>query len=196
MEPSLARSAGFSIARTSGESGNFSGALACIVAGRVPSFSLMSSINPIGVINVDLNIQKKYKVPKTAVAEVYPVSIFGDVAVALRTLKTTPLSYQPGDTIPSQPATGGLDALEARADSITATLGRITNALESEFVRGGGLHDIRETVASVNRLVGQIQAMTVEQNRNLTATLGSFKSSAAAIDSAQLAATLIERAVA
>jgi len=45
-------------------------------------------------------------------------------------------------------------------------------------------------VASVNRLVVQIQSMAAEQNRNLAATLGSFKSSAGALDSAQLATTL------
>ena len=163
---------------------------AVMLSGVTVGYVSNVDLNPIGVIDVDLNIQKKYKVPKTAVAEVYPVGIFGDVAVALRVTKPTPLSFQPGDTIPSQAATGGLDALQARADTITASLDRITRALESEFVQGGGLHDIRQTVAAVNRLVVQIQTMTAEQNRNLTATLGSFKSSAAALDSTQIATTL------
>jgi phospholipid/cholesterol/gamma-HCH transport system substrate-binding protein len=148
------------------------------------------SLNPTGVIDVDLNIQKKYKVPRTAVAEVYPVGIFGDVAVALKAATPSPVSFQPGDTIPSRPATGGLDALQARADTITASLGRITHALETELVQTGGLRDMRQTISAMNRLVAQMQGVITEQNRNFTATLGSFRSAAGALDSTQVASTL------
>jgi phospholipid/cholesterol/gamma-HCH transport system substrate-binding protein len=147
-------------------------------------------LNDAGVLNVDLTIQTKYKVPKTAHAEVYPVGIFGDVAIALKPSGPSPISFQPGDTIPASASSGGLDALQARADTITASLSRITKALESEFVQSGGLRDIRQTVASVNRLTSQIQAMVVEQNRNFSATLSSFRGAAKAVDSAQIASTL------
>jgi len=144
-------------------------------------------LNPIGVIDVDLNIVKKYRVPKTAVAEVYPVGIFGDVAVALKVTTPTPESFQPGDTVPSRAATGGLDVLQARADSITQSIGRVTRAFESEIVASGGLRDMRQTLATMNRLVVQMQGVVTEQNRNFSATLASLRG---AVDSAQVAATL------
>jgi phospholipid/cholesterol/gamma-HCH transport system substrate-binding protein len=147
-------------------------------------------LNPIGVIDVDLNIQKKYKVPHTAIAEVYPVGIFGDVVVALKVAQPSPVSFQPGDTVPSRPATGGLDALQARADTITAALGRVTRALETELVQTGGLRDIRQAISATNRLVAQMQGVITEQNRNFTATLGSFKRAAGAVDSTKIASTL------
>jgi phospholipid/cholesterol/gamma-HCH transport system substrate-binding protein len=147
-------------------------------------------LNPIGVIDVDLNIQNKYRVPRTAVAEVYPVGIFGDVAVALKAAIPSPVSFQSGDTVPSRAATGGLDALQARADTITASLGRITHALETELVQTGGLRDIHQAIGGMNRLVVQMQGVITEQNRNFTATLASFKSAAGAVDSTQLASAL------
>jgi len=147
-------------------------------------------LNPAGTIDVDINIQNKYRIPKTAVAEVFPVGIFGDVAVALKTTSPSGAAFEPGDTIPSRPATSGLDALQARADTITAALGRITRSFEAEFVQGGGVRDIRQTIASVNRLVLQIQSMAAEQNRNISATLATLRSTASAVDSAQVAKTL------
>lgn len=163
---------------------------AVMLAGVTVGYVSDVKLNPIGVIDVDLNILKKYTVPHTAIAEVYPVGIFGDVTVALKVSGPSPIAFKPGDTIPSRLATGGLDALQARADTITASLGRISHALEAEFVQGGGLREIRQTIASVNRLVVQIQNVTAEQTRNLSATLASFRSAAGAVDSTQVASTL------
>jgi phospholipid/cholesterol/gamma-HCH transport system substrate-binding protein len=163
---------------------------AVVLSGVTVGYVSDVTLNPIGVIDVDLNIQKKYKVPKTAVAEVYPVGIFGDVAVALKVTTPTPESFQPRDTIPSRAATGGLDALQARADSITASLGRVAHAFETEIVQTGGLRDIRQTITTTNRLVAQMQTVIAEQNKNFTATLSAFKRTAGAVDSAQIASTL------
>lgn len=147
-------------------------------------------LNPAGVLDVDMSIRKDYRVPRTAVAEVYPVGIFGDVAVALKPDAPSPVAFEPGDTVPSRPATGGLDALQARADTILASLGRISRALETDLVQTGALRDMRQAIGAANRLMGQMQAIATEQNRNLTTTLASFRSAAGALDSAQLAGTL------
>lgn len=159
--------------------------LAGVTVGYVSDVRLGS-----GVLDVDMSIQKKFKVPKTAHAEIFPVGIFGDVAVALKPTGPSPISFQPGDTVPGRPAAGGLDALQARADTVTASLSRITKALEAEFVQAGGIRDLRQTVGSMNRLIGQMQGVVGEQNRNLTATMASFRRTAGAVDSAQIAATL------
>jgi phospholipid/cholesterol/gamma-HCH transport system substrate-binding protein len=163
---------------------------AVLLAGVTVGYVSDVSLNPAGVIDVDLRIQSKYKVPRTAVAEIFPVGIFGDVAVALKPEGPSPISYEPGDTVPSRAATGGLDALQARADTVTASLSRITRAFESELVQSGGIRDLRLAAGSMNRLVGQMQAMVVEQNRNFSATLATFRSAANAVDSAQIASTL------
>jgi len=160
---------------------------AVMLAGVTVGFVDEVKLNDAGYLDVDLSIQKKYKVPRTARAEVYPVGIFGDVAVALKPTGPSPSAFQPGDTIPSQASTGGLDALQARADTITGSLSRVTRALETEFIQTGGLRDLRETVASVNRLTRDVQSMIVQQNRNLSTTLASVRG---AVDSAQLAATV------
>jgi phospholipid/cholesterol/gamma-HCH transport system substrate-binding protein len=143
-----------------------------------------------GFLDVDLRVNEEYKVPKTAVAEVMAVGIFGDAAVALKATGPSADSYEAGDTVPSRVAASGLDALTARADSITASLHRITRSLEVEFVQTGGLRDIRQTMASANRFVAQMQGMAAEQNRNMTSTLASFRSAANAVDSAQVARSL------
>ena len=74
------------------------------------------------------------------------VAISADPAVAFKTSGPSAIVYAPGDTVPTQKASSGLDALTARADTISASLGRITTAMELEFVRGGGLRDIRATI--------------------------------------------------
>jgi phospholipid/cholesterol/gamma-HCH transport system substrate-binding protein len=163
---------------------------AVLLAGVTVGYVSDVQLNPAGVIDVDMRIQKKFKVPRTAVAEIYPVGIFGDVAVALKPSGPSPISYAPGDTVPSRPATGGLDALQARTDTVTASLARITRALEMELVQAGALREIRQTIGATNRFVAQLQGMVGEQNRNFSATLAAFRGAAKAVDSAQIASTL------
>ncbi len=143
-----------------------------------------------GFLDADIRVNDKYKVPRNAVAEVVPVGIFGDAAIALKTTGPSTQSYQPGDSVPTRSATGGLDALTGRADSIMASVGRITAGLETDFVKAGGMRDLRETAATMNRLAVQMSAVAAEQNRNLTLTMASFRRAAGAVDSAQVAATM------
>ena len=163
---------------------------AVMLAGVSVGYVSDVKFNDRGYLDVDMSIANKYKIPKTAHAEIYPVGIFGDVAVALKLTEPSAQSYQPGDTIPSSTGTGGLDALTARADTITVALGRITHAVEQELVAGGGVRDIRQTIGSMNRLVSQMQGVVAEQNRNLTATMGALRRATGAVDSAQIARTL------
>jgi phospholipid/cholesterol/gamma-HCH transport system substrate-binding protein len=143
-----------------------------------------------GFLDVDLRVNDEFKVPRTAVAEVMAVGIFGDAAVALKAAGPSPESYRSGDTVPSRVAASGIDALTARADSITGSLQRITRVLETELVQTGGIREIRQTLAATNRFVAQMQGMAAEQNRNMTSTLASFRGAANAVDSTQIATTL------
>jgi phospholipid/cholesterol/gamma-HCH transport system substrate-binding protein len=120
-----------------------------------------------------------------------PIGIFGDAAVALKASSPSGASYNPGDTVPTRATASGLDALTARADSITGSLHRITTVLEAELVQTGGIREIRQTLGATHRFVAQMQSMAADQNRNMTATLASFRGAANAVDSAQIASTLV-----
>jgi phospholipid/cholesterol/gamma-HCH transport system substrate-binding protein len=143
-----------------------------------------------GFLDVEMRINDQ-RVPRNAAAEVVPVGIFGDAAIALK-VTPPPITerFNPGDTVPTRPASSGIDALTARADTITGSLQRVARAFETQFVQEGGLRDLRQAVASMSRLTTQLSTVAAEQNRNLTATLAAFRSTARGIDSAQIATTL------
>ena len=143
-----------------------------------------------GFLDVDIRVNDEYKVPRTAVAEVIPVGIFGDAAIAFKASSPSGDAFSPGDTVPTRPATSGLDALTSRADSITASLHRITTTLEAELIQTGGLREIRQALASTNRFVAQMNTIAAEQNRNMSATMASLRRAASAVDSAEIAATM------
>jgi phospholipid/cholesterol/gamma-HCH transport system substrate-binding protein len=161
-----------------------------LLAGVTVGYVSDVRLNPEGFLDVDLTVQKKYKVPKSSVAEVIPIGIFGDVAVAIKPKGPSTLSFQPHDTVPTEISSSGLDALTARADTITNSLNHVAATFEAEFVRNGGIRDLRQAVASMNQLVGQLQSVANEQNRNMTALTVSVRRTLGAVDSARVASTV------
>ena len=161
-----------------------------LLAGVTVGYVSDVRLNPAGFLDVDLVVQKKYKVPRSSTAEVIPIGIFGDVAVAIKPSGPSAVSFSPGDTIPTRMSTGGLDAIEARADTITNTLNRVAATFEAEFVRNGGIRDLRQAVTSMNHLVIELQTVAVEQNRNMTSLVTSVRRTVGAVDSARLASTI------
>lgn len=143
-----------------------------------------------GILVTTLRIQSNYKVPLTSTATVVPNGIFGDMAIALTPSKPDPRSFKPGDTIPVGPSNPGIAALTAKADSVMVSVNRITQALEHEMVATGGIHDLRNTIASTNRLVTDFSAIANEQSRQLTATMASVRRATTAIDPAKVDSTL------
>jgi phospholipid/cholesterol/gamma-HCH transport system substrate-binding protein len=143
-----------------------------------------------GFLDADLRVNEEYKVPRNAVAEVVPVGIFGDAAIALKATGPSTQSFAAGDTVPTRSATSGLDALTGRADSIMLSVNRITRSLEGDFVEAGGFRDMRQTMANMNRLVAQMSGVVAEQNRNLSLTMASVRNATSGVDSAQIAGTL------
>lgn len=164
--------------------------LAGVTVGSVADVRL----NPTGLLDVDLTIRNAYSIPKTAVAEVYPVGIFGDVIVALRTTTASTDVFHPGDTVPSRAESAStLDALQARADTIARVLERVTKSVETELITSGSLRDLRQSIAGMNRLVGQLESAVDQQNRNITHTLATVRG---AVDSAEVGRTLKDMRVA
>jgi phospholipid/cholesterol/gamma-HCH transport system substrate-binding protein len=143
-----------------------------------------------GTLVTTLRIQKSYQVPVTSKATVVPNGIFGDMAIAVTPSRPDPRSFKPGDTIPIGPSTPGIADLTSKADSITKSVNAMTTALEREMVAGGGIRDLRQTIAATNRMVTEFAAVASEQSRNLTATMTSLRRATSAIDPAKVDSTI------
>ena len=148
-----------------------------------------------GYLEVLIRVFDQYQIPKGSVATVKAIGIFGDVAVSLTPPVPVPAeSYAPDDTVPPGPASTDINQIMDRVDSIGTSVSVLTKALEVEVVQAGTLKDINKIMASTAKLSAQMQAIAAEQNRNLTATLQSFRDAAGRIsnlaDSAKIAAAL------
>ena len=143
-----------------------------------------------GILVTTLRIQNDYNVPITSKAAVIPNGIFGDQAIAVTPSRPDPRSFKHGDTIPVGPSTPGIAELTSKADSITRSVNKMTSALEQEMVAGGGIRDLRNTIAATNRMVTEFAAVASEQSRNLTATMISLRRATSAIDPAKVDSTI------
>ncbi len=148
-----------------------------------------------GYLDVLLRIDDEYQVPKGSTAVVKAVGIFGDVAVALTPPIPAPtVSYAPDDTVPAGPPSSDIDQILTRVDSIGRNVAVLTQALQTEVVEAGTFKDLHNVVASTARLSAQLQSVLAEQNRNATATMEAFRTSATRLgnlaDSAQIEASL------
>ena len=167
--------------------------LAGVAVGTVADVTLRDE----GTLAVTLRIDKGTQVPKNSVASVKPVGIFGDAAIALTPKGPSPVSYSPGDTVPVGPADTDVQAIMNRVDSIGATVQLMTKAINADLVASGGIKDMRRTLANAaelsqaaTRLSIQLNSIAAEQNRNLTATMASFRRAATALDSAKIDSTM------
>jgi phospholipid/cholesterol/gamma-HCH transport system substrate-binding protein len=133
-----------------------------------------------GKLDVKLSItEKKFRVPKGSTATVQPVGIFGDVEVALAPPMPLPTeSYQAGDTIPPGVSPIGMSAILARVDTIGVSVQKLTTALHTQFVEAGGLRDMQRALARLVTLQIEIQRVATNQDRNLTLTMETLRTSA------------------
>jgi phospholipid/cholesterol/gamma-HCH transport system substrate-binding protein len=143
-----------------------------------------------GILVTTLRIQKSYQVPVTSKAAVVPNGIFGDMAIAVTPSRPDARSFKPGDTVPIGPSTPGIAELTTKADSITRSVNAMTSALEHEMVAGGGIRDLRQTIAATNRMVNEFAAVASEQSRQLSATMTSLRQATSAIDPAKVDSTI------
>lgn len=145
-----------------------------------------------GYLDVVLRIHDEYHVPKSAKAYVRPVGIFGDVAVALSPRLGSNLSetFSPGDTVPAGPPEAGVAEIMSTADSVGKAVNVIAQAMKSQMVDAGALHDLRETVAATAHLAAQLQTIAAQQNANLTSTLAAYRRVAESVDSAAVDSTM------
>jgi phospholipid/cholesterol/gamma-HCH transport system substrate-binding protein len=147
-------------------------------------------LDPEGTILVKMSIEKKYPVPRNSLAAVVPVGIFGDQEIALTPASPSKISFNPGDSVPPAKPTVGINELTARADTISARLDDVAKSVQLELVQGGGLADLRKSLASVNELAKSLNMIAIEQSKQLTLTLTRLRNTTAALDSVQMDSTV------
>jgi phospholipid/cholesterol/gamma-HCH transport system substrate-binding protein len=167
--------------------------LAGVAVGAVAEVKLRDE----GYLDVKLRVDDDIKVPRSSLASVKPIGIFGDAAIALTPKGPGKSYFAPGDTVPVGPGDTDIQAIENKVDSIAGTVNSMTNLLNKELFASGGIRDIRKSMAnaatvSANaaQLSIQLNDIAREQNRNLTAAMNSLRRAANAVDSATIDSTM------
>jgi len=147
------------------------------------------SFRPDGTLQTELRITSPQPIPRGSVARVVPNGLFGDVAVNFTPIMA-PQRYAANDTVAAGNPPPGIAELTAKADSISGSVNSITTALNKELVAGGGIADLRKTLARMNTLVGELTQVAAEQSKQLSLTMASLRRTAAAVDSAKVDSTI------
>jgi phospholipid/cholesterol/gamma-HCH transport system substrate-binding protein len=148
-----------------------------------------------GYLDVELAIDNDQKIPRGSPAQVIPVGIFGDVAIAFKPPLPIPTTnYEPGDTVAIGPPTPDMAAILARVDTIGTSVSRLATTIEKEFVTNGGLRDLRRLTGSMATTSDQLSRVIANQDRNLTVVLADFRRTmnrfSAVLDSASIDSTV------
>jgi phospholipid/cholesterol/gamma-HCH transport system substrate-binding protein len=143
-------------------------------------------LRPDGRLVVQLQVQRKYQVPRTAFARIDPNGFFGDMLVSLNVAEPTGEHFVDGDTVPSVVAGSLVQGLAARADTIEGTLIRILDGVERDLMAAGTLKELRRTVDATTALLATLERTVTAQSAELSATQGAVRRTLAGLDSAQL----------
>jgi phospholipid/cholesterol/gamma-HCH transport system substrate-binding protein len=190
--------------------------LAGVQVGYVDDVDLDST----GYLDVKMSIDKGRRIPQGTTATVVAVGFFGDQSIALTpcpprqhrapgdTALNHPVAdagaarrpprpacrvsgyFEPGDTIPTGVGSPSMTELLTRVDSVSGALSDVTRTIQFQMVQQGGIADLRQTIASTNSLVKQLNGIATDQSRGLALTLKSLRRSVSAIDSASIDSTL------
>ncbi|MBL0170167.1 MAG: MCE family protein [Gemmatimonadaceae bacterium] len=161
-----------------------------LLAGVQIGFVDRVELDPNGTIVVAIKVQQQYRVPKGSTATVQANGIFGDQLIAVKPVLGEKAFMPQGDTIPTGKGSPGPAELLTKGDSIAADVSALTGRARAEFVDGGGLKDVRTTIAQLTKLVAQMSNVMAEQSKQLTKTQDALRSTIASIDSAKVDSTL------
>jgi len=161
-----------------------------LLAGVQVGFVDKVNLIPDGTIAVSLQLQKQYKVPAGTTATVQANGIFGDQLIALTPIIGREGYMAAGDTIPTGVGSPGVPELLSKGDSIALNVRALTDEARVQFVEGGGVKDVRQTIADLTKLVAQLSAVTAEQSRQLTLTQQTVRRTLASVDSTKVDSTL------
>lgn len=145
---------------------------------------------PDGTITVRLLMQSQYKVPSGTTATVQANGIFGDQLIALTPVIGRQGYMAEGDTIPTGVGSPSVPELLSKGDSIALNIRALSDEARTQFVEGGGMKDVRQTVADLTKLVAQLSAVTAEQSKQLTLTQQTVRRTLASVDSTKVDSTV------
>lgn len=147
--------------------------------------------NENGWLEVTMQVDRRYRVPEGTTATVQSISFFGDKAVALTPPpRPTGTFIPPGDTVPAGRPAPTIDELLFRLDTVSRGVADMTQTIQIEFVRNGGIADLRRTIARTNEFVGQLAVIADQQSRGLSLTMANLRRTMSAIDSAAVDSTV------
>jgi phospholipid/cholesterol/gamma-HCH transport system substrate-binding protein len=145
---------------------------------------------PDGTIAVTLKLQSQYKVPSGTTATVQANGIFGDQLIALTPIIGRQGYMSAGDTIATGAGSPGVPELLSKGDSIALDVRALTGEARAQFVEGGGVKEVRQTLADLTKLVAQLSAVTAEQSKQLTLTQQTVRRTLASVDSTKVDSTV------
>jgi len=147
-----------------------------LLAGVAVGYVNDVELNRAGYLNVTVQINNGYEIPKGSTATVKPVGIFGDVAVGIDPPRPVPAAnYAPGDTMPPGIPAADIGQIMNRVDSIGESVQHLTRALDVEVVQAGTLNDVHKTIANAAALAAELQSIAAAQSRNMDVTFGSLQ---------------------
>lgn len=161
-----------------------------LLAGVQVGFVDRVELIPDGTITVTYQVNKQYQVPGGTTASVEANGIFGDMLIALTPVKGSTSYMAEGDTIPTGIGSPGVGQLLEKGDSIALNVRALTDEARGQFVEGGGVKDVRQTIADLTRLVAQLSSVTAEQSRQLTLTQQQLRKTLSSVDSAKVDSTI------
>ncbi len=162
-----------------------------LLAGVQVGFVEKVELIPDGTLDVTMQVQDQYRIPSGTTASVEANGIFGDMLIALTPVKGVEGKLPPGDTIPTGVGSPGVGQLLEKGDSIALNVRALTDEARGQFVDGGGLKDVRQTVADLTKLVAQLSQISTEQSRQLTLTQAQLRKTLSSVDSAKVDSTLV-----
>jgi phospholipid/cholesterol/gamma-HCH transport system substrate-binding protein len=162
-----------------------------LLAGVQVGFVQGVELIPDGTIVVTYQVQDQFRIPEGTTASVEANGIFGDMLIALTPVKGVTGKMSEGDTIPTGLGSPGVAALLEKGDSIALNVRALSDEARTEFVEGGGVKDVRKTIADLTKLVAQLSSVTAEQSRQLTLTQAQLRKTLSSVDSAKVDSTLV-----
>lgn len=145
---------------------------------------------PDGTIAVTLEVQATHRIPGGSTATVQANGIFGDMLIAITPVRGVATYLPAGDTIPVGKGSPGTAELLSKGDAIASDVKALTGETRAQLVEGGGMKDVRATVAQLSKLVAQLASISAEQSRQLTATQAQLRKTLAGADSAKVDAVV------
>lgn len=162
-----------------------------LLAGVQVGFVEKVELIPDGTLDVSMQVQDQYRIPSGTTASVEANGIFGDMLIALTPVKGVEGKLPPGDTIPTGVGSPGVGQLLEKGDSIALNVRALTDEARGQFVEGGGMKDVRQTVADLSKLVTQLSQVTAEQSRQLSLTQAQLRKTLSSVDSAKVDSTIV-----